>query len=55
MLVELMERASYVTLSRAAWGAFIAEVDAAIILDGVSAQEALDGVAQRLEEMGARV
>ncbi len=55
MLVELMERASYVTLSRAAWGAFIAEVDAAIILKGVSAQEAVDGVARRLEEMGARV
>ena len=50
-----MERAEYVRLSRAAWGAFIKEVDAAIILDEVSAEEALDGVRRRLEEMGARV
>ncbi len=55
MVVELMGKASYVGLSRAAWGAFITEVDAAIIVDRVSAQEALDGVARRLEELGARV
>ena len=55
MVVDVMERAEYVRLSRAAWGAFITEVDAAIILDGVSAEEALDGVARRLEELGARV
>ena len=54
MVVELMERAEYVRLSRAAWGAFIAEVDAAIMLEGVSAEEALDGVRRRLEELGAR-
>ncbi|MDE2868475.1 MAG: extracellular solute-binding protein [Chloroflexota bacterium] len=52
MVVELMERAAYVRLSRAAWGAFIKEVDAAIILDEVSAEEALDGVRRQLEEMG---
>ena len=55
MVVELMGKASYVGLSRAAWGAFIAEVDAAIIVDRVSAQEALDEVRRRLEELGARV
>ena len=55
MVVELMERAEYVRLSRAAWGAFIKEVDAAIMLEGVSAEEALDGVRRRLEELGARV
>ena len=55
MVVELMERAEFVRLSRAAWGAFIKEVDAAIMLDEVSAEEALDGVARRLEELGARV
>ncbi len=54
MVVELMERAEFVRLSRAAWGAFIKEVDAAIMLDEVSAEEALDGVARRLEELGAR-
>lgn len=54
MVVELMEKAAYVRLSRAAWGAFIAELDAAIMLDGVSAEEALDGVARRLQELGAR-
>ena len=54
MVVELMERAEYVRLSRAAWGAFIKEVDAAIMLEGVSAEEALDGVRRRLEELGAR-
>ena len=55
MVVDVMERAEYVRLSRAAWGAFITEVDAAIMLHGVSAEEALDGVARRLEELGARV
>ena len=55
MVVDLMHNASYVTLSRTEWGAFIAEVDVAIIVDGLSAQEALDGVTRRLEELGARV
>lgn len=55
MVVDLMHNASYVRLSRAEWGAFIAEVDAGMILEGLSAQEALDGVARRLEELGARV
>jgi len=54
MVVDLTQKAEYVRLSRAAWGAFIKEVDGAIILDGVSAEEALDGVARRLEELGAR-
>ncbi|MCY3959860.1 MAG: hypothetical protein OXG65_16435 [Chloroflexi bacterium] len=55
MVVELMERAEYVGLSRAAWGAFMEKVDAALMLDGVSTEEALDGVTRRLEELGARV
>ncbi len=55
MVVDLMHNASYVRLSRAEWGAFIAEVDSGIILEELSAEEALDGVARRLEELGARV
>ena len=55
MVVDLMQNASYVTLSRAQWGAFIKEVDAGIILEGLSASEALDAVVRRLEELGARV
>lgn len=55
MVVDLMQKASYVTLSRAQWGAFIRELDAGIIMEGLSAQEALDGVARRLEELGARL
>ena len=55
MVVDLMHNASYVTLSRAQWGAFVNEVDAGVILEGQSASQALDAVARRLEEMGARV
>jgi hypothetical protein len=55
MVVDLMQNASYVRLRRAEWGAFIAEVDAGIILEELSAPEALDGVVRRLEELGARV
>ena len=55
MVVDLMESASYVRLTRPQWGAFINAVDAGIIREELSALEALEAVVHQLEATGARV
>ena len=55
MVVDLMESASYVRLTRPQWGAFINAVDAGIIREELSALDALEAVVHQLEAAGARV
>ena len=55
MVVDIMQSASYVTISRPHWGAFINQLDAGIIRDDLSANEALTALIHRLQDLGAQV
>ncbi len=55
MVVDIMQTANYVTIDRPQWGAFVNQLDAGIIRDELSANEALTNLTQRLEELGAQV
>ena len=55
MVVDIMQSANYVTIDRPQWGAFVNQLDAGIIRDQLSANEALTNLTHRLEELGARV
>ncbi|MDE2920537.1 MAG: hypothetical protein OXR64_11950 [Chloroflexota bacterium] len=55
MVVDIMQTANYVTVDRPQWGAFVNQLDAGIIRDELSANEALTNLTHRLEELGARV
>ena len=55
MVVDIMQTANYVTIDRPQWGAFVNQLDAGIIRDELSANEALTNLTQRLQELGARV
>ena len=55
MVVDIMQSANYVTVDRPQWGAFVNQLDAGIIRDDLSANEALTDLIHRLEELGARV
>ena len=51
----MMQSASYVTISRPQWGAFVNQLDAGIIRDDLSANEALTALIHRLQDLGAQV
>ena len=55
MVVDIMQSASYVTISRPQWGAFINQLDAGIIRDELSANKALTNLTHRLKDLGAQV
>ena len=55
MVVDIMQSANFVTVDRPQWGAFVNQLDAGIIRDELSANEALTNLTHRLEELGARV
>ena len=55
MVVDTMQNASYVTIDRPQWGAFVNQLDAGIIRDDLSANEALTALIHRLQDLGAQV
>ncbi|MCY3749404.1 MAG: hypothetical protein OXG64_08930 [Chloroflexi bacterium] len=55
MVVDIMQTATYITVDRPQWGAFVNQLDAGIIRDDLSANEALSALIQRLEALGARI
>ena len=55
MVVDTMQSAAYVTIDRPQWGAFVNQLDAGIIRDDLSANEALTALIHRLEALGAQI
>lgn len=55
MVVDTMQSAATITISRPQWGAFINQMDADIIRDDLTANQALDDVIRRLPALSAQV